>query len=268
MRTVKNYNHFLSTVLSWHWNREDFSEQWASILKETGGSGPSENAFYQTRFKNVCLLTVPSAEGGFRVAFKTARENRFLRYLFRPSLAVREARGFEVAASLGIPVVDVLALGEKRCCLKLIRAYIVTRFEENVESMLYFKDHPEQRDVLMRLLKDNIVRLAKLHAAGYIHGGAHPRNFLWRQDADGTVMSIWIDLPTVRSISQWRERGRKWWKYILTDLTDFTEVFRLTQAELDEILAEYRSVYDLPVAYRLRTDSPRKFSEAYRTDQA
>ena len=261
MITVKKYNHFFLTVISWHWNREDFAEQWKSILKGIDDSGPSENAFYQTRFKNIRLLTVPSAEGGFRVAFKTSRENRFFRYLFRPSLAAREARGFDVAASLGIPVVDHLALGEKRCFLKLVSAYFVTRFEENTETLLYFKEKPELRAELLGLLRENIGMLAKMHAAGYIHGGAHPRNFLWRRNADGTIKSVWIDLASVRRMTP---SHRKWWKYILTDLTDFTEVFRLTQAELDEIMAEYRKVNDLPVAYRLRTDHSRKFSEAYR----
>ena len=182
--------------------------------------------------------------------------------------AAREAVGFAVTKALGIPVVEVLAYGEKRRFLRLVEAYFVTRFEEGTQTFAKLKDKPECRELLMELLRRDIARLGTLHAAGYIHGGAHPRNFLWRQETDGTFKSIWIDLPTVRSISQWRERGKKWWKYILTDLTDFTEVFRLTQAELDEVLAEYRNVYDLPVAHRLRTDSPRKFSEAYRTDQA
>jgi len=264
MRTVKNFNHFLMTVVSWHWNREDFTEQWKSVLMEIGGSGPSssDNSFYQTRFKNVSLLTVPSAEGDYRVAFKISREKRILRYLFRPSLAVREARGFDAAASLGIPVVEYLALGEKRCCLKLVSAYIVTRFEENTESFLYFLERPELRAELMALLKENIVRLAKMHVAGYIHGGAHPRNFLWRRNPDGTIKTVWIDLASVRKMTR---SNRKWWKYILTDLTDFAESFQLAQADLDELMAEYRKVNDLPVAYRVRTDNPYRFSVAYRT---
>ena len=261
MKTAQGYEQAMSTVSSWHWNREDFSEQWKRILKEEGGSDASDGTFYKTRFKGVRLLTVPSSGGDYRVAFKTYREKRFIRYLFRPSLAAREARGFDVAASLGIPVVEVLALGEERCCLKLVSAYFVTRFAENTESLLYFKEHPDRRGDLMRLLKENIAMLAKMHAAGYIHGGAHPRNFLWRTTADGTIESVWIDLATVRKMSP---GNRKWWKYILTDLTDFTEVFQLTQAELDEVMAEYRKVNDLPVAYKLRTDNPRKFSEAYR----
>lgn len=261
MKTAQGFEQVMSTVSSWHWNREDFTEQWKFILREESGSDASEGAFYKTRFKGVRLLTVPSDEGDYRVAFKTYQENRFFRYLFRPSLAAREARGFAAAASLGIPVVEVLALGEERRCLKLLSAYFVTRFVENTESLRYFKKHPEQRVMLMQLLKENIAMLAKMHVAGYIHGGAHPRNFLWRQTADGKLESFWIDLASVRKIAP---THRKWWKYILTDLTDFTEVFQLTQAELDEVLAEYRKVNDLPVAYKIRTDNPRKFSEAYR----
>jgi tRNA A-37 threonylcarbamoyl transferase component Bud32 len=261
MKTAQGFEQVMSTVSSWHWNREDFAEQWNCILKEENGSDASAGTFYKTRFKGVRLLTVPSADGGYRVAFKTYQDKRFLRYLFRPSLAAREAMGFDAAASLGIPVVDYLALGEERCCLKLVSSYFVTRYEENAETFLYFKEHPEQRADLMKLLKENIVRLAKMHVAGFIHGGAHPRNFLWHRNGDGTIRTVWIDLASVRRMTP---SNRKWWKYILTDLTDFSEVFRLTQSELDELMAEYRKVNDLPVAYKLRTDHHRKFSEAYR----
>ena len=61
--------------------------------------------------------------------------------------------------------------------------------------------------------------------------------------------------------------SREKWKYLLTDLSDFCELFKLTQAELDMLLAEYLKIFPIPVAYKLRTDHQWKFSEAYRTDK-
>jgi hypothetical protein len=106
---------------------------------------------------------------------------------------------------------------------------------------------------VLQLLNENIKRLALLHKAGYTHGGAHPRNFLWIKN-DDQIESIWLDLATVRKMNKIN------WKYLLTDLSDFTEYFHLTQEELDNLIQEYRSVFDIPVAYKLRTDSNRKFS--------
>ena len=63
-----------------------------------------------------------------------------------------------------------------------------------------------------------------------------------------------MDLATVRKMYKIN------WKYLLTDLSDFTECFQLTQEELDNLILEYRKVFDIPVAYKLRTDSNRKFS--------
>ena len=250
----------MSRTTSWHWNREDFSKQW-EFLREGMRSGKiTGETIWDTTSKDVRLFTVPGDDGPYRVAFKNYFEKRVFRYLFRPSQAAREALGFKIAESLGIPLVEVLAFGETRRFFRVTDAYFVTRFAEGTETMLYFKDHPEERELLLRLLRENIVRLARLHAAGYIYGGAHPRNILWRRAEDGSADSLWLDMATVRKMSLFSRR----WKYLLTDLSDFTEAFRLTQEELDLLAAEYRKISGIPAAYRLRTDHVRKFSEAFR----
>lgn len=250
-----------SLLFSWHWISKDFKEG-LKHLERSSKNAPGET-IWETAFKDVQLFTVPSEKGEYRIAFKSYREKRFFRYFLRPSLAAREARGFAVAASLDIPVVKVLAFGEERCFLNLKHAFFVTLFEENTRTLLFFKEHPEEREKLLALLKENIIRLAKLHAAGFIHGGAHPRNFIWKESDEGKLDSIWLDLASVRPVPG----GKKKWKYLLTDLSDFTEVFKLTQEELDTLLGEYLKIHPIPVAYKLRTDHERKFSEAYLTDK-
>lgn len=243
----------ISVFRSWQWHHPDFLIQWQCFCNE---NYQKDKQIWCTRLKDVKLLSVPTARGDCRVAFKCYREKRLLRYFLRPSLAAREAAGFKIVESLHIPVAQVLAVGEKRRFFNLVEAYIVTRFEENTESLLYFADHPEEWDMLLALLKENIARLGRLHAAGYTHGGAHPRNFLWRKNASGQLESLWIDLATVRQMIS----GKKGWKYLLTDLADLVENFRLSQNELDDLIAEYRKYNDIPVAYRERTDHEYKFS--------
>ena len=260
MKTAGAWDGAMSRIHSWHWNRGDFDSQWRHICERLAADPASGELLSQTSFKEVRLLTVPAEGGEFRVAYKVYREKRLFRYLLRPSLAAREARGFDVVAELGIPAVEVLALGERRRLFDVVEAYFVTRFSEGAGTMDCFHKSPERHDLLLSLLRENIARLGRMHAAGYIHGGLHPRNILWRESADGAVESIWIDLATVRRVSL----DRSGWKLILTDLSDLAEKFALTQPELDMLMAEYRKVCDLPVAYVTRSDHPYKLSRAVR----
>lgn len=250
-----------SLLFSWHWISKDFKEGLKQL--ELSSKNTQGETIWKTAFKDVQLFTIPSEKGEYRIAFKSYREKRFFRYFLRPSLAAREARGFSIAASLDIPVVKVLAFGEERRFLNLETAFFITLFEENTHTLLFFQEHPEEREKLLALLKENITRLAKFHAAGFIHGGAHPRNFIWKESDEGKLDSIWLDLASVRPIP----KGKKKWKYLLTDLSDFTELFKLTQEELDMLLEEYLKINPIPVAYRIRTDHGWKFSEAFLTDK-
>ena len=261
MKTEYADNTSGSLLFSWNWVSAEFKKGWEFLTCSPANS--RGETIWGDIFKEVQLLTVPGENGEYRIAFKSYREKRFFRYFLRPSLAAREARGFALAASLDIPVVKVLAFGEKRRFLNLKSSFFITAFEENTQTMLVFNERPDEREKLLFLLKENIVRLAKLHAANYIHGGAHPRNIIWKESPEGKIDSIWLDLASVRPMP----KGSKKWKYLLTDLSDFTEYFKLTQEELDMLLAEYLRIYPIPAAYKLRTDHERKFSEAYLTEK-
>lgn len=246
-------------LFSWKHIDKDFTYEWEylnSLATNFEGKENGGQTIWQTKFKEVQIIDVPSKNNNtIKIAFKNYHEKRFFRYFLRPSLAAREARGFEIVESLGIPVVKVLAYGENRKFFNLVDAFFITKFAENCKTFLDFTNNPnlENKDILLQLLKENIKRLAILHKAGYTHGGAHPRNFLWIEK-DNKIESIWLDLATVRKMNKIN------WKYLLTDLSDFTEYFHFTQDELDNLIQEYRKVFDIPVAYKLRTDSNRKFS--------
>jgi tRNA A-37 threonylcarbamoyl transferase component Bud32 len=246
-------------LYSWKYVDESFSQSWNYLKNLAADFNSNENGgetIWQTKFKEVQIIDVPINDNEkIKIAFKNYHEKRFFRYFLRPSLAAREAKGYEIVESLGIPVVKVLAYGENRKFFNLVDAFFITKFAENCKTFLDFTNNLnlENKDILLQLLNENIKRLALLHKAGYTHGGAHPRNFLWIEN-DDQIESIWLDLATVRKMNKIN------WKYLLTDLSDFTEYFHLTQEELDNLIQEYRSVFDIPVAYKLRTDSNRKFS--------
>ena len=249
------------SLFSWNYVDKDFCQQWQylqNLANNFEGKENSGETIWLTRFKEVQIIDVPNNDNTItKIAFKNYHEKRFFRYFLRPSLAAREANGFKVIASLDIPVVKVLAYGENRKFFNLVDAYFVTKFEEGCKTFLDFGHNPqgEDRTKLFNLLTENIKRLALLHKAGYTHGGAHPRNFLWNED-NGQLQSIWLDLATVRKMSKIN------WKYLLTDLSDFTEYYQLTQEELDKLMEVYRSIFNIPVAYKVRLDSNRKFSLA------
>ena len=137
-----------SLLFSWHWNKPEFNEQWNFL---TGKNSAAEHCetIWKTNFKEVQVLTVPSDRGKYRIALKHYREKRFFRYFLRPSLAAREAAGFAVVESLGIPAANVLAYGEKRKFFNLVDAYFVTEFEENTETLLDLVENKEN-DVRFR----------------------------------------------------------------------------------------------------------------------
>lgn len=248
----------MSRFSSWRWIDPEFVRDWNRIAN--GDSDDRGETIWQTRHKEVQLLNVSSAEGGYRIAVKNYHEKRIFRYLCRPSLALREAMGFRVVEALGIPVVKVLAFGENRRMGVLTDAFFVTRFAEGVQTLNCFEEMPEEHHRLMLLLRENIARMGRLHAAGYIHGGAHSRNFLWREKADGTLESIWLDLATVRPMP----RNGTDWEHLLTDLSDMVEYFRLSGDDLAALTAEYRRNNDLPLELRKLPEGGRKFAAAFR----
>jgi hypothetical protein len=251
----------LSFVSSWEYVSKEFASQWAHLNSDPVNK--QGETIWQTRSKDVQLLEVPAETGSFRIAFKNYREKRFFRYFMRPSLAAREARGFALVQKLGFPCVKVLAFGEHRSFVKLKEAFFITAFEEGTKTFYDLANDPDGHSLVLDLLRETIGRLGQLHAYGWSHGGAHPRNFLWKTDEAGKAYSIWIDLASLRKLA-W---GAKKWKYILTDLSDLTEAFKLSQEELDMLIAEYRRFHDIPVAYKAIEDNPRKFSKACRADK-
>ena len=243
---------------SWHWSTEKYPALGAFIrgmVEHPERLNQEGKNIWDSNNKTVELCQVPEEAGTFRIALKRSGEQRFWRYFLRPSLALREYYGFREATRLGMPCVEVLACGENRNGFRLKESYFVTRFAEDTYQMQEYEfDYPrhEAHAEMLALLSELMTQIARLHAAGFRHGGAHGRNFLCRKQPDGKIEILWIDLATLRRFSR-----RKRWKEILLDLSDLLEYFDLSKDELAQLQEIYFGITGFPVRFE-KYDGPRR----------
>ncbi len=209
---------------SWTSCRSDFVNILPRLLTEPLESFQGE-LIWSTTYKKSFRIAGEKLSFPGDFVIKYYREKRFFRYLFRPSMALREYRGFVLTEKAGIPVAEVLAFGEKRCFLRLKEAFFVTKYLDNTHSGDEFLSagcDVEQKDTYIKL---NMEYLAKFHNAGLIHGGFNPRNELWRIKTDGTMEVIWIDLATCRKKTPREKRTQE------SDLYTFFKHFNFPETE-------------------------------------
>lgn len=166
-------------------------------------------------------------------AYKTQNGKKPWRYLFRSSLPVRECRNYSNFEELGIPVAEVLAVGDTRRFFRLIESFLVTRFIENtrdgrafMENGEFHKGHDSLREEFCRI---NMKLLAKIHDADYYHKAFHPRNLLWRGGTDEPMEVFWIDVARCRRFPRAMMH-----KAMIVDLHTF---FRDMKMKRSEVLA-------------------------------
>lgn len=249
-----------SYLWDWHWcvekpaGLDDFLKSLVydqTMLEETGKN------IWASNKKSVEVCTYKSADGEeIPIALKRSNDRRFMRYLFRPSQALREYRGFQIVKSFGsIPCVEVLACGDLRSFCSLKQSYFVTRYVEDTYQLREYekgrsrdKDHAELYGLLRKILS----HLAVMHKAGFRHGGAHGRNFLCKKNSDGKVDVHWIDLVNVRKISLRNKR-----RELLVDLCDLIEFFEFSDEELTSLQDLYCSITGNAVRFE-KIASPKK----------
>lgn len=189
-----------SFIRSWSVSGGNISpEKLTHLFKHfTGG-----RIIYRTRHKACYLVDFP--EYGGEVVVKHYFEKRFWRYFLRPSLAYREFLGFNRAESCGIPVAEVVALGEKRNFWHLKEAFFVTRYLAGYRDGNEFIHGNGDEKLKDEFVRRNLELLAKLHNGGFVHGCFHPRNELFKVDDSGKMDIIWIDLASVIPVGKTRK---------------------------------------------------------------
>ncbi len=128
-----------------------------------------------------------------------------LRQWIRRGKGRNEARRAVRLASLGVPTISPIALGERRCRKFLFENYLISPeipdsvpLDTFVEQILPTME-PKRVAKLRGLLAQTLAELtARLHQAGIVHADFHPGNILVRLDDQDQPQLAMIDLDALR----------------------------------------------------------------------
>ena len=197
---------FVNLRASWRWVRNDFVDEF-DRLSDAGAfrpDGPSRK-IWNTRNKFVLRTTTSR---GFDVVYKSFyRIKEYQQYYLRPSPSAQEALNYMMLSELGIPLPDLLVVGEIREISdwfviggfrRLTNSFLVSRFVEGFrDGSDFIIGGPLEKDemLMMEFCRGNLAMLAKLHDAGILHRGFTPTNLMYRREPDG-MKFCWIDVAS------------------------------------------------------------------------
>jgi tRNA A-37 threonylcarbamoyl transferase component Bud32 len=145
-----------------------------------------------------------------------------------------EGRRSQFLASIGVPTITPVALGEQRKRKFLFENYLVTLgvrdatpLDEFVQSRLPTLPEPLQSRVRRQLAESLATMTARLHNAGLIHQDFHPGNVLVRFEQDAMPELVMIDLDALR-----RSRNVSW-KLAQQNLALLDQFFWLRSSRTD-----------------------------------
>jgi tRNA A-37 threonylcarbamoyl transferase component Bud32 len=137
-------------------------------------------------------------------------------------------------ATIGVPTITPVALGEQRRRKFLFENYLVTPaisdtipLDEFVERRLPGWPEPEQSTIRRNLARAVAVMTARLHNAGLLHHDFHPGNILVRLERADDLELFMIDLDAMRKC------GQVTWKLARQNLALLDHYFWLRSSRTD-----------------------------------
>ena len=203
MDNVKNTALKLKLFSSWSYvavNNSEINE----LLSDRSNlvPGGKHPCLWKTRNKYVLKLTLAD---GKEVVYKAPLCQKGIhKYLFRPGPYGMEAFNFDRLAKAGLPMVKLIASGEKRCCFVLKDGFVMTEYASGFSNGRDFIDGEaleNEKELINEFVCRNFVFLAKMHALGIIHRGFTPANLLYRKRtvtaSDNNLLDLlWIDVAS------------------------------------------------------------------------
>ena len=145
-----------------------------------------------------------------------------------------EGKRSQHLATIGVPTITPVALGEQRKRKFLFENYLVTLaisaatpLDEFVERRLPEWPEPLRSRIRQKLARDMGVMTARLHNAGLLHHDFHPGNILVRFEADLEPELVMIDLDALR------KSRRVTWKLARQNLALLDHFFWLRSSRTD-----------------------------------
>jgi tRNA A-37 threonylcarbamoyl transferase component Bud32 len=128
-----------------------------------------------------------------------------LRQWVRRGKGRNEGKRSQHLASIGVPTITPIALGERRKRKFLFENYLVTLaissatpLDEFVQRDLLEKPEPLRSQIRQKLAEELAVMTARLHNAGLLHQDFHPGNIMVRLPAENVPELVMIDLDALR----------------------------------------------------------------------
>jgi len=193
--------------LGFHGDHIRYAEGWEDILTNLG---IAEGKNWHT-FKQGSLASGSARVNCYRCELNNGEVIYFKRYVVNsrkpqfayplPSKPVIENYGFNILKKIGIPTLDVLAIGERRHYGQFIAGFIVTRSIESSVDLESFAakqwyDMPEpQRSQTYHKISESILRQLKItYDNNFCHKDLKWRNILITETKD-SYTTTWIDCP-------------------------------------------------------------------------
>ena len=157
-----------------------------------------------------------------------------LRQWVRRGKGRNEGKSTQHLASIGVPTITPVALGERRKRKFLLENYLVTLaissatpLDEFVEHHLLERPEPERSQIRQKLAEAMAVMTARLHESRLLHHDFHPGNIMVRLAGDHTPVLFMIDLDALR------KSRRMTWKLARQNLALLDHYFWLRSSRTD-----------------------------------
>lgn len=176
----------------------------------------------------------------------------WLEFWLRPAKSAVECWAYSCLRTLGIPTLEVLAFGERRCLGMLLAGCIVTRGLPNTLNLADFAEtiwcrwpHARRRQAAFAIAAHLLAQVRAAHQGGFFHHDLKWRNLLIGTSGDPETL-VWIDAPRASTMPGRRYRG------VVADLSGLARVAvsLFSRADLMRFLRLYLGPEDSRIARR------------------